>query len=723
MLVRILAVFCIVILSACGAGNSSSSNRVSSGQSALQNGRLIDSPVSGVQYITASVNGLKTGRNGEFNYRSGEIVTFSVGNLILGRSVAASRLTLLDIVPGARTDYSAGMGLTEVFEKYPAILNIARLLQSLDVDRNTASGIEIPVEAKMIVEDYLGSIDFTSPDLFADSESGGVEFVCDVIKTRGASICSTNNIQSASAAADEVSATETAVDVNDLPEASAGNAQQVLESTTINLVGMAEDSDGTIVDIEWFESDRNGVAKANPITISNPNQLNTSFTAPEVTADTIFYFTLQVTDNDGGIGTDTVRILVKNDDGSTDLAPEANAGDDQVVDVGDVVELDGSASSDAEGDISQYTWQQIDADGEIVTDGPELSGGSEAVAKFTAPNVNENTVLLFQLTVVDSANQQDTDIVNITIQVATSNAAPVSDAGADQVVDEAQVVVLDGTASDDADGDDLSYVWKQEAGPSVELRDSAASQANFTAPSTEESIDLSFSLTVSDGTLSSKDTVKITVNPKAAEPTSCDTTDPTSYGVCFDVCTDQDESTFCPLPIDGDPAVPPQLQSVLDQLDACSDRDPTTVCPLPIEDQPGGGDPVSCDGADPTTYGACFQACVDSAPSCPLSQDLASDPVSILELLGDCSDETFGTVCSIVESPPGGDLGSCDGADPTTYGACFQACVDSAPSCPLSQDLASDPVSILELLGACADEMSSTVCSIVEGGTGTLPGE
>ena len=41
------------------------------------------------------------------------------------------------------------------------------------------------------------------------------------------------------------------------------------------------------------------------------------------------------------------------------MSPTANAGIDQVVSEGDLVTLDGSNSSDSDGEIIAYVWEQI----------------------------------------------------------------------------------------------------------------------------------------------------------------------------------------------------------------------------------------------------------------------------------------------------------------------------------------------------------------------------
>jgi hypothetical protein len=73
--------------------------------------------------------------------------------------------------------------------------------------------------------------------------------------------------------------------------------------------------------------------------------------------------------------------------------PVANAGADQVVDAGANVTLDGSGSSDPNGDEITYSWKQTL--GTTVS----LSSASASVVPFTAPA--KGTTLVFELTVSD----------------------------------------------------------------------------------------------------------------------------------------------------------------------------------------------------------------------------------------------------------------------------------------------------------------------------------
>ncbi|QIB65420.1 S8 family serine peptidase [Kineobactrum salinum] len=83
---------------------------------------------------------------------------------------------------------------------------------------------------------------------------------------------------------------------------------------------------------------------------------------------------------------------------------------------GEQVLLDGSASSDGDGRITSYRWQQVD--------GPavELDSDSNAQASFTAPQVNSDTNLTFSLTVTDDDNAESSSSITVTITSDPSGA-------------------------------------------------------------------------------------------------------------------------------------------------------------------------------------------------------------------------------------------------------------------------------------------------------------
>lgn len=172
--------------------------------------------------------------------------------------------------------------------------------------------------------------------------------------------------------------------------------------------------------------------------------------------------------------------------------PTAYAGPDQTVNEGKTVFLDGSGSTDPDGDITTYQWLQTG--GPAVT----LSDPAEPQPTFTAPDVAQTgAALTFELTIFDQAGNQakDSCVVNVTWQ----NEPPQANAGSDQTVTEEDIVTLDGSSSLDIDGGIATYLWEQTGGPTITLSDPSLPQATFVAPNVgPDGVSLSFNLIVTD---------------------------------------------------------------------------------------------------------------------------------------------------------------------------------------------------------------------------------
>ena len=133
--------------------------------------------------------------------------------------------------------------------------------------------------------------------------------------------------------------------------------------------------------------------------------------------------------------------------------PSANAGEDQVVIEATNVQLNGSGSNDANGDMLTYSWNQT-GDGSLV----DLLNADTSNPSFTAPSVSAaGEVLQFTLT-VDDGEFQSNDIVLVTISddqipqnIATLASAIVSTSGPsgpDQGPEKAVDGVADGFPGD-----------------------------------------------------------------------------------------------------------------------------------------------------------------------------------------------------------------------------------------------------------------------------------
>ncbi len=139
----------VVAIAAGGLGGGESGDSSSSSQSGASNtnqntptltGTLLDSAVGGVSYNTSSnLSGL-TNTNGQFQYRSGDQVTFTVGETVLGEVKGGELITPVEL---AGTNNTADR----------RVINISRLLQSLDQDGDQTNGISIsPATRSMLAQ-------------------------------------------------------------------------------------------------------------------------------------------------------------------------------------------------------------------------------------------------------------------------------------------------------------------------------------------------------------------------------------------------------------------------------------------------------------------------------------------------------------------------------------------------------------------------------------------
>ena len=93
-------------------------------------GVFVDSAVAGVTYTTSSGLSGTTNSSGEFSYRSGDTASFSIGDINLGSVTASAVLTPVEVMGASGT-------------ADPKVINLARLLQTLDSDGDPTNGIEI----------------------------------------------------------------------------------------------------------------------------------------------------------------------------------------------------------------------------------------------------------------------------------------------------------------------------------------------------------------------------------------------------------------------------------------------------------------------------------------------------------------------------------------------------------------------------------------------------
>ena len=209
------------------------------------------------------------------------------------------------------------------------------------------------------------------------------------------------------------------ISTHDAPTADAGPDQSVVEGDTVTLDGSAsrDSQNGTALEYSWRQI---SVAGDTPVQLREggvivvgtdmptpPFTAAPTFEVPEevLIADAELRFELVVTDPASGLVSSADRVSI-NVTGVVDDPPVADAGEDQTdVLVGATVTLFGRGSSD-EGELG-YLWVPPMVGGVPIP----LSDNAAANPTFTMPEGSET--LTFTLSVIDSANQSDSDTVDI----------------------------------------------------------------------------------------------------------------------------------------------------------------------------------------------------------------------------------------------------------------------------------------------------------------------
>jgi uncharacterized protein involved in type VI secretion and phage assembly len=287
--------------------------------------------------------------------------------------------------------------------------------------------------------------------------------------------------------------TVTAARANAAPVANAGTAQSVVAGTNVTLDGSASsDANGDALTYNWSLTSKPTGSSA---TLSSATSARPTFTA-----DVAGTYVASLSVNDGQVSSNTATVSITAT--RANAAPLANAGTAQSVVIGNSVTLDGSASSDANGDALTYNWS--------LTSKPTGSTASLSSATSARPTFTADVAGTYVASLSVNDGQVSSNPATVSITASRANAAPVANAGTAQSVVAGNSVTLDGSASSDANGDALTYSWSltsKPTGSTATLTSSTSVRPTFTADAAGTYV---ASLTVNDGQVSS-DTTTVSI--------------------------------------------------------------------------------------------------------------------------------------------------------------------------------------------------------------------
>ncbi|MFC2039272.1 PKD domain-containing protein, partial [Chloroflexota bacterium] len=217
---------------------------------------------------------------------------------------------------------------------------------------------------------------------------------------------------------------------NVAPTAEAGGPYSGEEGAEITLAGNATDPGADTFTYAW-DLDDNGAYETPGRTV-----------ADVWTSDGPYTVGLQVTDDDGGVGTDTATVNIADKDplaafSYSPASPEAESP---------IQFSDESTSHDS---IISRSWAFGDGN---------TSPEQDPVHTYTSADT-------YTVTLTVGEGDGDSDTATQSIVVSAPNEPPVADAGSDQSANEGDTVAFDGSSSSD-DGTIVSYEWDFDDGSS-----------------------------------------------------------------------------------------------------------------------------------------------------------------------------------------------------------------------------------------------------------------
>lgn len=231
---------------------------------------------------------------------------------------------------------------------------------------------------------------------------------------------------------------------NSRPVANAGPDQTRRVGERASLDGSASfDPDGDPLFYTWTLLSSSSGAKA--------QLLDANSVQAVLIVDSPGTYTVQLVVDDGILESEPDVVVIS----TTNSAPVARISSSGPIRVGQIVALDGSSSSDPDGDTLTYAWSLVS----------KPSGSTAALTNITSVAtslpIDISGSYVVQLIVHDGTFASDP----ATLTLNTENSPPIARAGENSTATLGQLVTLDGTQSSDPDGDPITYLWTLTAKP------------------------------------------------------------------------------------------------------------------------------------------------------------------------------------------------------------------------------------------------------------------
>jgi len=227
--------------------------------------------------------------------------------------------------------------------------------------------------------------------------------------------------------------------------------------------------------------------------------------AYEEIADELGIYVVQLTVNDGAANSQPVTVTIS----TNDVPPIARPGLNRMVSVGTVVTMDGTASTDSDGQSLTYNWSLL----------AKPAASSALLGGATSPNPSLQVDVSGDYVVQLIVNDGFLNSSPATLAISSSDVPPIANPGPNQTVAIGTTVTLNGTGSTASNNHALTYKWailSQPNGSLASLSSKTASKPTF-APQFAGLYVLQ--LIVNDDWLDSRPaTMTVTANPPNQPP-------------------------------------------------------------------------------------------------------------------------------------------------------------------------------------------------------------